>query len=82
MYNPIDDTQDYPFSKLKLVGKTQLNVPTNQVSVEPPKLLSQRIRKRYYKALATNVNEQSVVPSLCEKIYINLKKLRIIYNTK
>ena len=54
MYIPIDDTQDYPFIRLKLVGKTQLNVPTNQVSVEPPKLLSQRMRKRYYKALATN----------------------------
>ena len=41
MYIPIDDTQKYP-NQLKFIKKS-------------PKLLSQWIRKRYYKTLRTNV---------------------------
>ena len=49
IYIPNDDTQNYPFSKLKLWLKvwTQNNDPTNQNSLKPPKFLSQRIRKHY-----------------------------------
>ncbi len=46
MYIPNDDTQNYPFSRLKLVVETlwhSTNGPTNQNSLKFPKLLNQRI---------------------------------------
>ena len=52
---PDNDTQNYPCCRLNLWLKqlnTQLNESTNQNS---PKLLSQQIRKRYYKTLRTTV---------------------------
>ena len=48
MYIPNDDTHNYTLSKFKLVLKTQLNEPTNQNSLQSPKLLSQRIRQRFF----------------------------------
>ena len=42
---------------------TQLNKPTNQNLLKSPKLLSQRIRKMYYKTLGNN---QPIVPSLID----------------
>ena len=44
MYIPNDDTQNYPFCRLKIVVglDTQLNKPTNQNSTKYPKLLGQR----------------------------------------
>ena len=35
MYILNDNTQKYPFCRLKLVVDTQLNVPTNENVVEP-----------------------------------------------
>ncbi len=58
MYNPNDDTQNYPICRLQLVVKrldTKLNEPTNHNSLKSPPLLSQRIRKRYYKTMGTSV---------------------------
>ena len=43
-----DNTQIYPFCRLKLAVETlytQLNGPTNNNSVKLPKLLNQQIRK-------------------------------------
>ncbi len=40
MYNPNDDTQNYPFLGLQLVVDsldTQINKPTNQNSIKVPK---------------------------------------------
>ena len=50
MYTPNDDTQNYPF-----VDYTQLNEPTNQNTIKAPKMLRQRLRKRYYETLGTIV---------------------------
>ena len=49
---PKDGTQNYPFSRLKLLN-TQVKEPTNQNFLWSPKFLSQRIRKRNYKILGT-----------------------------
>ena len=57
MYIPNDDTQNYPFFRLKIVvesSDTELDEPTNQNSIKISKFLSQRIRKRYYKTLGTS----------------------------
>ena len=54
MYN--DDTQNYPLCRLKLV------VETNQNSLNSPKLLSQRIRKHYYKTLGNSVINSTLSP--------------------
>ena len=51
MYIPNEDTQNYSNylnNWLKRLD-TQLNELINQNSMKSPKLLSQRIRKRYYK---------------------------------
>ena len=48
MYIPNVDTQNYPFHRLQLVGKTygtQLNKPTNQNSFKVPKVVRQIIMK-------------------------------------
>ena len=57
MYILNDNTQNYPFCRLKLVVETfeQLNELTNQNSLKFPKLLRQRIRKRYIKTFGTSV---------------------------
>ena len=60
---PNDDTQNYPFSSLNYWLKRQLNKPNNQNSLNSTKLLSQRIRKRYYKT-KDKWNKQPIVPSL------------------
>ena len=42
MYTPNDDTQNYPFCRLKLVVETlntQHNKPTNQNSLKVPKVV-------------------------------------------
>ena len=67
MYIPNDDTQNYTFRRLNLLVetfKTQLNEPTNQSPLKSPKLLSQRIRKRYYKYLGTGVINSPISPLL------------------
>ena len=58
-----DNTQIYPFCRLKLAVETlytQLNESTNQKS---PKLLRKRIKKRYYKTLGTSVINNPLFPS-------------------
>ena len=70
MCNPNDDIQIFPFCRLKLVVETfdtQLNERTNQTSLKSPKLLIQRIRKRYYKTLATSVINSPLFPFSLEK---------------
>ena len=57
------DTQHYPFCWLELVVKSEtfewtlhlMNPIHHQNSLKSPKLLRQRIRKRYYKTLGTRV---------------------------
>ena len=54
MLIPNDDSQKYLFCKLKLVVETlitQLNEPTNHNSLNPPKLLSQRLKNVIIKLL-------------------------------
>ena len=57
LYIPNDDTQNEPAFRLQLVFETclptELNKPTNQTQLKNPRLLSQRIRKLYYKTLGT-----------------------------
>ena len=58
MYIPNKETQnctfvDYNYWLKRLDTITQLNEPTNQNLIKALKLLSQRIRKCYYKTLGT-----------------------------
>ena len=64
MYIPNNDTQNYPYCRLQLVVRT-LNLINQQIKIQlkSPKLLSQLIRKRYYKTLGTSVIN-SPMPSL------------------
>ena len=57
MYIPSDDTQNYPFCRLKLLVETfntEMNESANQKLLKSPRLLSQPIRKRCYKTLGTS----------------------------
>ena len=64
MYFPNDYTLNFPLRMLKLVAETFK--PTNQNSFKSPKLLSQQIRKRYYKTLGTSIINRQLSPlSLC-----------------
>ena len=53
MYIPNDDTNNYPFCRLKLVVETfeYTTESTNQKSPKSSKMLSQWIRKPYYVTL-------------------------------
>ena len=74
MYIPNNYTKYYPFCRLNKLLKrssTKLNKPTNHIQLKSPKLLSQRIGKRYYKTLRTSlINSPLSPPSL----YINSEK--------
>ena len=48
MYIPTDDTQNYPFCRSNLAVET-FEHSTNQNLLKPPTLVSQQIRKRFYK---------------------------------
>ena len=51
---------------------TQLNKPINQNSLTSPKLLSQRMRKRYCKTLGTDVINSPLLPcSLANQSFMN-----------
>ncbi len=55
MFIPNDNTQNFPFNRLKLLAEAfELNDPTNQNSLKSPNLLSQQIRNKY-KTLGTSV---------------------------
>ena len=59
MYIPNDDAQNYPLCKL------QFTVETFEHKIEKsPKLLSQRMRKRYYKVLGASVKKHPNVSFL------------------
>ena len=56
---------------------TQLNKPTNEMSLKSPKLLSQRIRKSYSKTLETSVINRVgdiVILAFWEKHFISVCK--------
>ena len=59
MYIHNDDTQNYPLCRLKLAVEAfyQFNLINQPIKIQnnSPKLLSQRIRKQYYKTLGTSV---------------------------
>ena len=58
MYILNDNTQKYPFCRVKLVVETfeqSTYEQTNQNPLKPPKWVSQRIGKCYYKTLGTSV---------------------------
>ena len=58
-----DDTQNYPSCRLKLVVEMfELNESSNQNSRKSPKLLNQRIRKRYYETFGTSVINSLLFP--------------------
>ena len=63
MYAPNDDTQNSLVDYISGLNVWTLNIyePTNQKSV---KLLTQRIRKLYYKTLGTSVLNSPMSPSL------------------
>ena len=61
MYNPNNVTQKYPFFEL-LVEMFQLNKPINQKK-QSQKLLSKRLKKRYYKTLGSSVINSPMSPS-------------------
>ena len=57
MYIPNDDAQNYPFCILQLVVDIfghLINQPI-KIQIYSPKLLSQQIKKRYYKTFGTSV---------------------------
>ena len=60
MYIHNDDTQNYPFCRLKFVVETFES--TNKNWLKSPKLLSKRIRKLYYKTLGTIVINSPMSP--------------------
>ena len=67
MYIPNDETQIYPYFRLQLVIETFENStyePTNQNSIKKNKVVSQHIRKRYYKTYWDFCNKQPNVTSL------------------
>ena len=51
---------------------TQRNKPTNQIQYKSPKLLSQRIWKRYFKTLRTRVINSPLSPPSLHSFYSNL----------
>ena len=58
MYNPNVNAQNYPFCRLWLVVETfdtQFNKPTNIDLLKVPKVVKLMNKKRYWKALGTNV---------------------------
>ena len=63
MYAPNDDTQNSPVDYISSWNVWTFNIYelTNQKS---PKLLTQRIRKLYYKTLGTSVLNSPMSPSL------------------
>ena len=61
MYISNDNTQNYPFCRVKLVVET-LEQSTNHNSLKSPKLLSQRIKKLYYKTLGTSAINSPLSP--------------------
>ena len=67
MYIP-NDTQNYTFCRLEYVVEpfvTLLDKPTNKIKLKFPKLLSQQIRKHYYKTLGrSRINSPMSPPSL------------------
>ncbi len=50
---PNDDTQNYPYCRIQLVD-TQLDEPSKLIQRKSQKLLSQPMRKCYYKTLGTS----------------------------
>ena len=60
MIHKITPSVDYNYLLKRL--ETQLNHPTNENSVKAPKVIKQRIRKRYYKTLGTSVIDSSLSP--------------------
>ena len=69
MYIPNDVTQNYPFCRLQLVIDMFGHLTINEIKIlikiqlKSPRLLSQRIRKRYYKTLVTSVIYSPIFPS-------------------
>ena len=57
MYTNNDAKQNYPFYRYQLVVETF--EPTNQNVMIVPKVVSQRIRKLYYKTLGTCVKDSA-----------------------
>ena len=74
MYVPNDDTQNYPFSRLLWVVETfGHSTKLNKLIViqyKSPRLLSQRLRKRYYKTLGTSVINSKMSPYTGTKSFI------------
>ena len=85
MYIPNNDTQNYPSVDnnywLKGALDTQLNKPTNQNSIKFPRLLSQRITKRYYETLGTSVINRPISPPLMNETLckILIKSLHLAF---
>ena len=55
MYITNDDTQTSPFYSVRLVVETFEHLTYESTNQNSQKLLSQQIRKRYYKTLGTSV---------------------------
>ena len=62
MYITNNDTQNYPFCRLQLKGLDSKLFKPFKIQLKSPKLLSQSIRKNYYKTLGTNVINSSMSP--------------------
>ena len=54
-YIPNDDTQNRPFYRFQLVVETFGHSTLKKIPWKSPKLLSQRIGKRYYKTLGNSI---------------------------
>ena len=71
MYIPIDDSKNFPFSKLQLVVKmfehSTERINKSKFNKSPRFFLSQRLRKHYYNTLGTSVINSSLSPNSLQK---------------
>ena len=76
MIHQITPFVDYNYWLKRL--ETQLMKSTNQNPMEVPKLLSQQIRKRYYKTSGTSVINSPMSPPLLSYMASIVKKFRLM----
>ena len=91
MYIPDDDTQNYTFSRFRLVVEKFEHFMNQQIKIrwKSPKLLSQPIRKHYYKTLGTRYQINSplsplsllICLSFCLSLSIHRKDNFVDHNT-
>ena len=78
IFIPNDDTLSVDYNQWLKRLDTQLNKPTNQNSIKSPKLLNQRIKKRYDKTLGTSIIKKRLALFLPGESYLVLNYVNFI----